>query len=183
MAKKKMSPKKITKKLARRPQQASAKKKPTKKTEAKKPFAKKKAIGAKKIAKKAIAPTKTASAETGKKPIAKPSPATKEIATAKPASRNPSGRQESSRYGVDEARPKGLGYRSAGLSGEVEGLSNVADADSESVEELIEEGQAFEAEVVSGVEDAPDPDEAEVTTGSCPSPGISKIWSAESPCF
>ena len=30
--------------------------------------------------------------------------------------------------------------------------------------ELVEEGQSFEAEVVSGVEDAPDPDVAEVRT-------------------
>jgi hypothetical protein len=37
-------------------------------------------------------------------------------------------------------------------------LSDVAEAGSESVEELVEEGQSFEAEVISGVEDAPDPD-------------------------
>jgi hypothetical protein len=43
-------------------------------------------------------------------------------------------------------------------------LSDVAEADSESVLELIEEGQSFEAEVISGVEDAPDPDVAEVHT-------------------
>ena len=30
--------------------------------------------------------------------------------------------------------------------------------------ELVEEGQSFEAEVISGVEDAPDPDVAEVRT-------------------
>ena len=179
MAKKKMSPNKSTKKPTRRPQQASAKKKPIKKTEAKKPAAKKKAIGAKKIAKKVIAPTETAPAKTDKKPIAKPSPAKKEIATAKPASRKPSGRQESSRYGVHEARPKGLGYRSAGQSGEVDGLSNVADEDSESVEDLIEEGQAFEAEVVSGVEDAPDPDEAEVTPEEVPEDDVPPKYGGE----
>ena len=38
----------------------------------------------------------------------------------------------------------------------------------ESVEELVEEGQAFEAGVVSGVEDAPDADEGEVTTREVP---------------
>jgi hypothetical protein len=37
-------------------------------------------------------------------------------------------------------------------------LSNVAGADSESVDELLEEGNAFEAEVVKGVEDAGDAD-------------------------
>ena len=53
---------------------------------------------------------------------------------------------------------------SGGQSGDVQDLPNVAEADSESVEELAEEGQAFEAAAVSGVEDAPDPDVAEVTT-------------------
>jgi hypothetical protein len=47
-------------------------------------------------------------------------------------------------------------------------LSNVAEASSESVEELAEEGQAFEAEVIAGVEDAPDPDVAEVHTRQVP---------------
>ena len=35
-------------------------------------------------------------------------------------------------------------------------MSNVEAADSESVQELLEEGNAFEAEVVKGVEDAGD---------------------------
>lgn len=49
---------------------------------------------------------------------------------------------------------RGPGARSAGQSGDIQGLSGAAGADSESVEELLEEGQAFEAGVVSGVEDA-----------------------------
>jgi hypothetical protein len=40
--------------------------------------------------------------------------------------------------------------------------------DSESVEELLEEGQAREAAAISGVEDAPDPDQAEVHTREVP---------------
>lgn len=44
----------------------------------------------------------------------------------------------------------------AGQSGDLQGISNVAEADPESVEELLEDGQALEAEVVSGVEDARD---------------------------
>jgi hypothetical protein len=44
----------------------------------------------------------------------------------------------------------------AGQSGDLQGISSVAEADSESVEELLEDGQALEAEVVEGVEDAPD---------------------------
>jgi len=47
-------------------------------------------------------------------------------------------------------------------------LSGVAEAGSESVEELLEEGQSFEAEAIGGVEDAPDPDVAEVHTKQVP---------------
>jgi hypothetical protein len=49
---------------------------------------------------------------------------------------------------------RGLGANSAGQSGDTQGLSNVEEADSESVEELVEEGQNFEAGAVAGVEDA-----------------------------
>lgn len=41
-------------------------------------------------------------------------------------------------------------------------------ADSESVGELLEEGNAFEAEVVKGVEDVADADEGEVQTHQRP---------------
>ena len=57
---------------------------------------------------------------------------------------------------------------SAGQSGDTQGLSDVAEAGSESVQELVEEGQSFEAEAISGVEDAPDPDVAEVHTKQVP---------------
>jgi hypothetical protein len=53
-------------------------------------------------------------------------------------------------------------------SGDLQGLSNVECADSESVDELLEEGNAFEAEVVKGVEDAEDADGAEVRTHEVP---------------
>jgi hypothetical protein len=42
------------------------------------------------------------------------------------------------------------------------------DANSESVDELMEEGNAFEAEAVQGVEDAEPPDVSEVTTREVP---------------
>ena len=56
----------------------------------------------------------------------------------------------------------GRGPGSGGQSGDTQGLSDVAEATSESVKELVEEGQFFEAEVVSGIEDAADPDVEEV---------------------
>jgi hypothetical protein len=64
--------------------------------------------------------------------------------------------------------PKGLGPRSGGQSGDLQGLSNRAGADSESVDELLAEGNAFEAEVVKGIEDVPDADEGEIVTHEVP---------------
>lgn len=64
--------------------------------------------------------------------------------------------------------PAGLGARSGGQSGDLQGLSDRGGADSESVDELLEEGNAFEAEAVKGVQDAPDADEGEVRTHEVP---------------
>jgi hypothetical protein len=61
-----------------------------------------------------------------------------------------------------------LGPDAAGQSGDLQQLSDVADADSESVEELVEEGNAFEADAVQGVEDAKPPDISEVRTREVP---------------
>jgi hypothetical protein len=61
-------------------------------------------------------------------------------------------------------RPAGLGPGTGGQSGDIEGLPGLAGANSESVRELAEEGQSYEAEVVDAVEGAPDPDEAELET-------------------
>jgi hypothetical protein len=63
---------------------------------------------------------------------------------------------------------EGLGARSGEQSGDLQGLSNIQGADSESVDELLEEGNAFEADVVKGVEDADDADEGEVRTHEVP---------------
>jgi hypothetical protein len=61
---------------------------------------------------------------------------------------------------------------SAGQSGDAQGMSRPAEADSQSVEELVDEGNAFEASVVDGVENAKDPDVAEVTTREVPEDDI-----------
>jgi len=53
-------------------------------------------------------------------------------------------------------------------SGDLQGISILENVDSESAEELLEEGQAFEAGIISGVEDAPDADKSEVTTHEVP---------------
>jgi hypothetical protein len=58
--------------------------------------------------------------------------------------------------------------RSAVQSGDLQGLSNAETVDSESVGELVEEGNAFEADIVAGVEDAGRHDEREVRTHEVP---------------
>ena len=66
------------------------------------------------------------------------------------------------------AKKQGQGPGSAGQSGDTQGLPDEAEAASESVLELVEEGQSFEAEAISGVESAPDADVAEVRTRQVP---------------
>jgi phage tail tape-measure protein len=53
---------------------------------------------------------------------------------------------------------RGLGAPSGGQSGDIQGLSRLQIGNSESVEELVEEGQDREAEMVSAVENVPDAD-------------------------
>jgi transcription termination/antitermination protein NusA len=66
--------------------------------------------------------------------------------------------------GASEAEATETGPDSGGQSGDNTGLSTEAVEASESVDELAETGQDYEAEAVAGVEDAPLADEAEVTT-------------------
>src|SRR5215831_2744076 len=54
------------------------------------------------------------------------------------------------------------------LAGDLEGLSTEELVDSESVTELSEEGQDLEAELIEGIEDAPDPDQDEVRVHVAP---------------
>jgi hypothetical protein len=64
--------------------------------------------------------------------------------------------------------PSDLGPNSAGQSGDTQGLFTDEDSDSESVTELLEEGQYFEASVLSGIENAPPADVSEVRTKQVP---------------
>jgi|SRR5579864_4778786 len=61
-------------------------------------------------------------------------------------------------------KPKALRARAGAGGGDYGGVSTVEGVDSESADELLEEGQTFEAGIVSGVEDAPDADQGEVRT-------------------
>ena len=103
-----------------------------------------------------------------KKLAAKGKASSKKAAPPKKAARKKARPQESSqRVGTPAFTSVGE-ERSAGQSGDLQGLSDVAGADSESVDELLEEGNALEAEVVKGVEDAPDADKGEVRTHEVP---------------
>ena len=69
------------------------------------------------------------------------------------------------------------GTGSAGQCGDTQGLSDVAEAGPLSVQELVEEGQSFEAEVIGGVEDASDGVVAEVYTHEVPEDDVpSEYW-------
>jgi hypothetical protein len=102
-----------------------------------------------------------------KKAAKKKAPARKTASKKKAASRKRT-RGTSEDVGSVAFEPAGLGARSGGQSGDLQGLSNMGGADSESVDELLEEGNAFEAEAVKGVQDAPDADEGEVRTHEVP---------------
>jgi hypothetical protein len=120
----------------------------------------------KKIRKKPRAPRrKPARPKKKLKRAKKPSPSVKRARRKK--SRRPRGRVGNA-IELNLPTRAGLGPGAGGQSGDLEGLSGGADADSESVAELSEEGQGFEAELIDAVEGAPDPDESEVKTREVP---------------
>ena len=116
-----------------------------------------------------------------KKPARKKKSATKAAPKKKlalkkklPAKKKPARRRKASRRPADVSNPvsaqsdRGLGPDSGGQSGDVQGLSRSELADSESIAELTEEGQDYEAGIVSGVENAPDADEGPIKTREVP---------------
>jgi len=131
----------------------------------KKTARKKKTVSRKKPTQKKIAKT----AKTKKKSVA-----VKASAKKKSSPRKKSATKSTPRRRADVVNPvvsrgrRGLGAESGGQSGDTQGLSRQSYDDSESVEELMEEGQYMEAEAVSGVENAPDADQGEVRTRQVP---------------
>ncbi|MFZ0285279.1 MAG: hypothetical protein WAL32_08605 [Terriglobales bacterium] len=114
-------------------------------------------------AKKSVSKKLTKRVNRPKKPTKrKPAPKKTTKGKAKKPVRQRRGRAQSS-FLVGEPD-----LRSGGQSGDLQGLSDVESADSESVDELLEEGNAFEADAVKGVEDAGDFDEKEVHTHEVP---------------
>jgi hypothetical protein len=140
MAKKKATSKKLKKKMT------SAKKvAPKAKVSA---GAKKKAVPKRKAARMKKVVAKTARAPKRKMPT-------------------PSGEASVTRGSQDvetvRLKPKSRVARAGTGAGDLQGISIVEDVDSESADELLEEGQAFEAGIVSGVEKA-GKEESEVIT-------------------
>jgi hypothetical protein len=121
----------------------------------------------KKLARKKAAPKKaTAKKKSPKK--------------ATPGKTAGAGRNETrgERQGRSETAFSGepLGPDAGGQSGDLQGLSNVEAADSESVDELIDEGNAFEAGVVSGVEEAGNEEGREVHTREVPEDDVPREY-------
>ncbi|MFZ0799569.1 MAG: hypothetical protein WCA13_02285 [Terriglobales bacterium] len=126
--------------------------------------ARKRSTKVKKTARKKASLMKTAKPP---KKLAKKNPAP-ERAEKKKASGKKQTRRKSERLSAAVFSPDVPGSRSGGQSGDLQGVSRLESADSESVDELLEEGNAFEAEVVAGVERAGDADEKEVHTHEVP---------------
>src|SRR5688572_12549352 len=143
-------------------------------------MAKKKSGGAKKLPSKGKTKKKKAARKTKVTATLKPSSrkkiagkkvrsAAKKRPSSQPASREIRSAERSTLGGGTFPLParrsrSGIRPASAGQSGDVQGVSRKQVVDSESVEELLEEGQTYEAEAVSGVEDALDPDLSEGET-------------------
>jgi len=137
--------------------------------------------------KKKVAVSKTAT----KRKTSKKSPRNKKAAQSKPVTARPNQikkigakavslsrkRAARTRQSLNRASsPGSRDMRSGQQSGDLQGLSNVERADSESVDELLEEGNAFEADVVAGVEEADNADQREVHTHEVPEDDVPKEY-------
>jgi hypothetical protein len=140
-----------------------------KRTSAKKRNPARKAVAKKRPAKKATPKKKTAKKVDLKKPASRVVALPKKTVSTKTV-QSPRKRAPRSGFNLDEdpITPQEMRSESAGQSGDLQGLSDIENADSESVDELIEEGNAFEADAVMGVERADDNDEKEVRTHEVP---------------
>ncbi|MFZ0200247.1 MAG: hypothetical protein WB523_08960 [Candidatus Sulfotelmatobacter sp.] len=131
-----------------------------KKTKAKK--AASRTASTKKQTRKRKSPKKLAKKKSAKK-VAPSNKAVAKRTTSKKSSRGPSRRLNPSSSERETSRS-----HSGEQAGDMQGLSNVESVDSESVDELMEEGNAFEAGVISGVEDAGRRYDKEVRTREVP---------------
>jgi len=153
-----MATKKKTKKKSTGPKKSASRRKPAAATRGN-------SGTRKKLTKKTQASKKPA-AKKGTSKNAKTAARTK-IEKSSPVSRQKVSQKSQGRRNPafpDDISSSGLGNQ----AGDLQGLSNVESADSESVDELLEEGNAFEAGIVSGVEDAGERGVREVRTREVP---------------
>jgi hypothetical protein len=139
----------------------ATKKKSKKKSPGPKRAARRKVRPPKKRALKKQRPPKKSSQRT--RAASKASTSGKTASAAKKRTRKISERRDTSVFSPETSEA-----RSGVQSGDLQGLSQVESVDSESVDELIEEGNAFEAGVVSGVEDSGKRGVKEVRTREVP---------------
>ena len=123
---------------------------------------KKKTSNPRKSVSKKVAPMKAARKKLSRKSVKKQS-AKKRKVSAKKQVQKKSERSDSVAF-LRERQ----GSRSGEQSGDLQGLSRRESADSQSVDELLEEGNAFEADAVIGVENADLADGKEVHTHEVP---------------
>jgi len=159
MAKKKKTLKKKTKKNDPKPKKSFASHRKVAKKASKKKSTAKNAASKKPAPKKRTAPKKAA---------AKTKPTAKKTRTVAAKSAPKKSIQRSPRVGGEQVSSMDSQTRSGGQSGDLQGLSDIDRADSESVDELLEEGNAFEAGVVEGVEKAGEREGSEVHTREVP---------------
>ena len=129
-------------------------------------------------------PKRAAKKATAKAKLSSKKRAPKQKAARKPAGRRRPARQTQVVLGSQSVETVQLKRRAhtaaAGAGGgDFDGVSVVEGADSESPEELLEEGQTFEAGIVSGVENAPDPDQGEVRTHEVPQDEVPEEYDAK----
>lgn len=137
------------------------------KTNRKKKQKKQKPRASKKFTRKARLAAKEKPTEKSK--AAKSKPTKNKVSRKKKSIRATAAvRRKSQSVETVSLEPKGLGTRAGVGAGDLQDISILENVDSESAEELLEEGQAFEAGIISGVEDAPDADKSEVTTHEVP---------------
>ena len=121
----------------------------------------------KKVTRKKAVHSKSSARKLKRKAASKPKPRRASSRAVEPSS----GSTSSS---LDPRRAGRLRFNDADESarrrriGDLQGISMRDRADSESVGELLEEGQTLEAEAVQGVEDALDADQGEIRTHEVP---------------
>jgi len=141
MVKKRKIPKKASKKVAKKP--------------------------AKKVAVKKAERAKTAAAKSPVKAVPKKSKSRRGSRVVEPSSGSASSSLDPKRAGRLQLNNVDENSRRRRI-GDLQGISMKDQADSESVGELLEEGQTLEAEAVSGVENALDADQGEIRTHEVP---------------